>query len=106
MGWIAQLPCVVCGAEPVEVAHVRMAAPEFGKRQTGKGERPSDWWSLPLCPRCHRTGPDAQHKSGEREWWVARGIDPIKTCLHLQAIHEDRDRAEIEARAYLARVRT
>lgn len=104
LGWIARLPCVTCGREPVECAHVRMAAPEVGKRQCGKGEKPSDWWALPLCPGCHRLDPNAQHTMGEREWWEARDIDPIQVCLTLQALHDQPD-SETEARAYLAGIR-
>lgn len=106
MAWIATLPCVTCGAEPVEVAHIRMPALEHGKRQCGKGEKPAAWWTVPLCPTCHRLGPDAQHAMSERRWWASWCIDPIQVCLQLQAIYGadgiDRER---EARAYLGKVR-
>ena len=58
-----------------------MAAPEWGKRHTGKGERPSDMWCLPLCGVCHRE----QHYYGEQEFWDIHRRDPIKIALALFA---------------------
>ena len=51
MGRVAQLPCLVCGAHPVEVHH--------------EGKPRSDFNCLPLCPRHHRQqfGPGAYHYS-------------------------------------------
>ena len=78
--WLRQLPCLVCGKQDVEAAHVRFAAREWGKRETGKGERPSDYWAVPLCSTHHRN----QHGEGERLWWGAIGLDPvpIASALH------------------------
>jgi hypothetical protein len=61
---IAALPCVVCGAEGVEVHE-----PEQGL-----------WFaSMPLCPACHR-GPEGWH--GTRLRWKLRRVS------ELQAINE------------------
>jgi hypothetical protein len=51
MGRVAQLPCLVCGAHPVEVHH--------------EGKPRSDFNCLPLCPKHHRQqfGPGAYHYS-------------------------------------------
>ncbi len=51
MAMVAQLPCLVCGAWPVEVHH--------------EGFPRSDMRCLPLCPRHHRRefGPGAYHYS-------------------------------------------
>jgi hypothetical protein len=51
MARIAQMPCLVCGAWPVEVHH--------------EGKPRSDWNVLPICPRHHRRefGPGAYHYS-------------------------------------------
>jgi hypothetical protein len=51
MARVAQLPCLVCGARPVEVHH--------------EGKPRSDMRVLPLCPRHHRReyGPSAYHYS-------------------------------------------
>ena len=83
---VSQLPCLVCKRPgPSEVAHVRYAAPDHGKPPTGLGAKPSDVWTVPLCAWCHRDGPDAQHKSGERAWWARKGIDPVAVAKALRA---------------------
>ena len=80
MGFIAQLPCVICGHEPVECAHVRFADAKWNKPITGLGQKPNDRWCVPLCHKCHRTGTDAQHRTNEREWWASKGIDVLWLC--------------------------
>ena len=52
MGRVAELPCCLCGAMPVEVHHV------LEERMPGR--RGPDWLVLPLCPLCHR-GPEGIH---------------------------------------------
>lgn len=53
MSKVALLPCVCCGAWPVEVHH--------------EGKPRSDFNVLPLCPPCHRRefGPGAYHYSSK-----------------------------------------
>lgn len=81
---IHALPCSVCGSrERIEAAHLRMADIERGKEYTAKGKKPSDKWILPLCARCHREGPDAQHSGSERAFWERHRIDPITLCKRL-----------------------
>lgn len=46
MSLVAQLPCVICGATPVELHHV--AHGRFSQR------RASDMDVIPLCPTHHR----------------------------------------------------
>jgi hypothetical protein len=55
---VARLPCVVCGAWPVEVHHV-----------TGDKMPRSDFRVIPLCYDCHR-GADGYHNA--KQSWVAR----------------------------------
>lgn len=86
-------PCLTCGAEPAEAAHLRYGDAEAGKPFTGKGQRPADRWANPLCPSCHRNGPDHQHSANERAWWAARGIDPINAAHRLYELSRaERDR--------------
>ena len=80
LAFVATLPCVICGAEGVHVAHIRMGSLPHGKRPTGLGEKPSDRWTVPLCPAHHTDGPDAQHRQGERSWWQSHGIDPLSVA--------------------------
>lgn len=66
MARVAQLPCVCCGAWPVEVHHVICG--RFGQR------RASDMDTIPLCPLCHRLGPHAIHRN-KRAWEATWGMD-------------------------------
>lgn len=91
LAFIASLPCVICLSEPVECAHVRMAGE--GKGYTGKATKPSDAWVLPLCPRHHRLGPEAQHAMNERKFWESHNIDPIKLCRALYEISGEHEMA-------------
>lgn len=75
--WLAMvrlMPCLVCGYPRSDPAHLRTAAPQYGKRQCGMGEKPDDCWVLPICRTHHRE----QHDRGdELAWWISRGIpDP------------------------------
>ena len=54
MSRVADLPCCLCGAQPVEVHHARTG------EAAGAGQRSSDWLSIPVCPSCHR-GPKGIH---------------------------------------------
>jgi hypothetical protein len=57
MGRVAALPCVLCGAEPVEVHHIREGQ--------GAAQRADDMLTVALCPSCHR-GPNGLHGLGKR----------------------------------------
>lgn len=93
MAWIASLPCAACMVHGevkwgVHVAHLRAASEEHGKRYTGKGEKPSDRWTLPLCPP-HHTGDSrvvkfSQHGMAELDFWATFGIDPFQLCIDLR----------------------
>ena len=84
LAWIRSLGCIFDG-RLAEAAHVRYGDPEQGKPHTPMARKPGDNYALPLCAECHRTGPDAQHKSNERAWWAGRGINPIERCNALHA---------------------
>lgn len=91
---IRKLPCIACGARPVQAAHIRSPSPQHGKRETGIGERPSDVWVLPLCPPCHLDGPGAQHKVGEANFYRRININPFTLALALWAAEGDVERME------------
>ncbi len=94
--FIRSLPCLICGADwDIHAAHLRAGSLEYGKRETGAGEKPDDSWTLPLCAEHHVFGPDAQHRSYEVEWWKRHGIDPFVTALALYRASriDDRDAA-------------
>lgn len=97
LGWVARLPCLACMVHGtvnwgVQVAHVRAASLEHDKRYTGKGEKPSDRWVLPLCQPHHtgdrRRAPVAQHDMDELEFWALFGIEPFSLCIELRACFE------------------
>ncbi len=87
------LPCLICGTDwDIHAAHLRAGSLENGKRETGAGEKPDDSWTLPLCAEHHVFGPDAQHRSGELEWWAGHGFDPFATALALYRASQAGDR--------------
>lgn len=76
--------CCVCKrVGPSEAAHIRFACPARGKLPTGMQEKPDDRFVTPLCAYCHRTGTLAQHKVGERDFWLRVGRDPFAIALEL-----------------------
>jgi hypothetical protein len=79
---VRQCPCLHCGMEPSEAAHVRMASAAFGKA-SGLGKKPADRWALCLCSEHHRLARDAQHNRNEQEFWHALGINPLITATLL-----------------------
>lgn len=97
MGAIAKLPCLACMARGtitwgVHVAHLRAASPEHGKPYTAKGRKPSDRWTLPLCPP-HHTGDsrkvrETQHDGDEVAFWQIFGINPFEACLELGTAYD------------------
>ena len=62
---VASLPCIACGASPVECHHI-----------AGHGVRASHFETIPLCPKCHRHGPvgTAIH-SGRRSFEARYGTE-------------------------------
>lgn len=89
--FIRGLGCVVCGTyRGIEAAHVRMASPVHGKRESGKGEKPDDRWALPLCREDH----EEQHAYGEETFWERFGINPCDLALTIWGCTGDADMAE------------
>lgn len=88
LAMIRELPCLHCGMEPSEAAHVRMASAAHGKA-SGIGKRPADRWSVPLCAEHHRLARDAQHQRGEREFWDALDVNPLWVAERLYARRGD-----------------
>lgn len=89
--FIRSLPCLITGLRPVEAAHIRMAAPSYGKRAVGTGEKPDDRWTVPLDPGKHRE----QHSMGELGFWIKHDIDPIPVALALWGASGDDEACEL-----------
>jgi hypothetical protein len=85
---VRQCPCLKCGMEPSEAAHVRFASAAFGKA-SGLGKKPDDRHSIPLCAGCHRLDRDAQHARGEKMFWAELGINPLIVAEKLFAQRGD-----------------
>jgi hypothetical protein len=95
LAYVRTLPCLICRRGPSDPAHLRTGARQYGKPPTGMGEKPSDWWTLPLCRQHH----DDQHRGNELAWWTRHGFpDPFAVAIALYAsrpaltIHRQRTR--------------
>jgi len=90
LAFVRRLPCAACQHPgPCDPAHLRLADAARGKSYTGKGVKPDDRWTTPLCRPCH----ERQHGGSEAAFWSALGIDPISLCEALYAVSGDYDAA-------------
>ena len=83
--FVSKLPCVITGRGPVQVCHIRFPSMAHDKRQTGKGEKPSDRWVVPMIPEKHAE----QHSMAEQAFWEKYGIDPLAVAQLLYACSGD-----------------
>jgi hypothetical protein len=91
---------MVCGKRGnVHAAHLRAAAPQYGKRATGVSEKPDDCWALPLCADHHLFGEEAQHRSSELAFWRQLKVNPFVLSLALWRASGDDEVAEAILRA-------
>lgn len=89
LAFVRTLPCLICGKPGSDPAHIRSAAPAYGKRHTGMAEKPDDCWVLPLC-RFHH---DEQHRGTELAFWASYGIpDPHGLAVELYASRPSKPR--------------
>lgn len=75
MGRVAALPCVLCGAQPVEVHHIREGQ--------GAAQRAQDVLTVPLCPEHHR-GASGIHGLGRKGFytrWKRDELDLLAATL-------------------------
>lgn len=77
LAFLRKLPCLACGkSAPSEAAHIRLGT------DGAMGVKPSDRFSVPLCPGpsgCHAT----QHRIGEATFWSDAGLDPTPVAERL-----------------------
>lgn len=91
--YLRQLPCLVCGDNvSVEAAHIRFTDRRAAKFNPGVGQKPSDFWCVPLCGRHHRE----QHEMGNEEkfWTEVAMIDPISVAPWLYLVSGDVESGE------------
>ncbi len=75
---VAQLPCMVCGAEGVHIHHCREGQ--------GMAQRAQNWLAIPICPTCH-TGSHGIH--GDKQLLKARKLDEIDLLsMTIQALNQ------------------
>ncbi len=94
LAYLRTLPCLICARPgPNDPAHLRSAALQYGKRQTGMAEKSDDRWALPLCRHHH----DEQHRNNELRWWARHGIpDPFTVAMNLYASRPNASRPQVE----------
>lgn len=90
LAFIRTLPSVISGAFPTEACHIRAGSPEHNKKATGKAQKPSDCWVLPLTADEHRD----QHSGSEMAFWNRYGINPFDLASRLYQHTGDRDAAQ------------
>ena len=83
LAFIRKLCCVVCGSyRLVEAAH-------FGAH--GMGQKASDLDALPLCLKCHRTGPQSYHTLGARRFIE---VHKLNVAMHQAQVRAAWDRVK------------
>jgi len=65
---VASQSCLICGRNPSQAHHVKIAEPRAMGRKVG------DQWTVPLCGYHHRELHDA---GNEGAWWERNNLDPI-----------------------------
>tara|TARA_X000001382_G_scaffold47032_1_gene31847 strand:+ start:541 stop:873 length:333 start_codon:yes stop_codon:yes gene_type:complete len=68
--FVASKPCLICGREDVQAAHVRYSG-------AGMGMKPCDIFTTPLCLDHHRE----QHTMNEKMFWILYKINPIARAM-------------------------
>lgn len=84
LAWLRKQACSCgCGkGAPSQAAHIRSANRKLGKPYTGMGEKPSDFWAVPLNASCHMR----QHAYGDEiGWWNQHRRDPFKLAISYYA---------------------
>lgn len=89
LAFIRSLPSVISGKSPVDACHIRAGSAEHNKKTTGKAQKPSDCWVLPLTPDEHRD----QHSGSEMAFWNRHGINPFDVASRLYRVTGDREEA-------------
>lgn len=89
LDFIRSLPSIVSGLWPVEACHIRAGSANHHKKMTGKGQKSSDCWTLPLTPEEHRD----QHSGAEMAFWMRQGINPFEMADKIYQVSGDREAA-------------
>lgn len=83
LSWLRTLPCVICHNNiESQAAHIRYSDARIGKLNPGVGQKPHDYFALPLCQDCH----SEQHGMNEQAFWKKYERDPLLLALSLFAV--------------------
>lgn len=74
--YLSALPCLACGAQPVEIAHFSLLpSSKSGDLMPRSHKTLAAFAALPLCPNCHRHDDDSVHGHGSEQVFLhAKGI--------------------------------
>src|SRR5271166_1601659 len=72
--FVAQQSCLICGRQPCDAHHLRLA------QNRALGRRASDEFTVPLCRGHHR---ELHRHGNEAAWWQKLGFDPTTTARAL-----------------------
>ena len=92
LDFVRRMPCVICGGAhgPSEAAHTKALDPG------GKGQKPSDFGTIPLCHWDHQEAPDSYHKlTPESRWAQHHGIDLRAMVDGINRLYERRRYAKV-----------
>ena len=97
LAFIRQLPCLVClDNTATEACHIRYSDSRAAKVNPGVGQKPHDFWCVPLCGRHHRE----QHAVGsEAAFWKQVEIDSLFVAMALYLNSGDTEAGETIIRA-------
>ena len=97
LAFVRSLLCLAClDNTSVEAAHIRFSDRRAAKINPGVGQKPHDYWTVPLCSECHRT----QHTMNEQDFWFnEQGIDPLAVAAWLYLASGDVEAGETIIRA-------
>lgn len=83
LSFVRGLSCVITGGRPVDAAHIRYSEARYSKINPGVGQKPSDFWVVPVRSDLHVGDKNAQHSGNEREFWASAQIDPCIVSMLL-----------------------
>ena len=72
--FVAEYPCLICGSDSVQVAHIR----HLPSGNVGMSSK-NDMYCVPLCFACH----SKQHSMNERKFWENSLINPMEVAKEL-----------------------
>jgi len=78
---VANLPCVVTGHFPATVHHCHSGSLADAGINRGAGQRPSDWFTIPIIADLHTGNGGIDGSKGVRSWEAEHGtqMDHLKT---------------------------